>query len=76
MTILKKYTRIAKMGDKWNAYLVVGVQSFCVVEQVSKTKAGWYAKMLAFAIENIIKEEKGALTLGGIPCIMYPRGAK
>lgn len=52
----KKYTRTVKMCGKWNTYLQVGVQGFCVVEQTTKKRALWYADMLAGALENVVKE--------------------
>jgi len=57
--IVKKYTRVVKIGDKWNTYMQVGVQGFCVCDKVSKKHADWYAKMLGIAIEAIILDKTG-----------------
>jgi len=57
MSIKKKYTRVVKMGDKWNTYLQIDHQGFCVVEQTSRKRALWFAKMLAVALDRMIKTE-------------------
>jgi hypothetical protein len=57
--IVKKYTRVVRMGTRWNTYLQVDNQGFCVCDQLSKRDAEWYAKMLSIAIEAIILDETG-----------------
>ncbi len=53
----RRYTRVVKIADKWNTYLQVGYQGFCVVEQTDKRRAQWYGKMLAVALGRMIKEQ-------------------
>lgn len=57
MSIKKKYTRVVKMGDKWNTYLQIDHQGFRVVDQTSKKRAMWFANMLAIALDRMIKTE-------------------
>lgn len=45
------------MGDKWNTYLQIDHQSFCVVDQTSKKRAMWFANMLAVALDRMTKAE-------------------
>jgi hypothetical protein len=52
----KKYTRVVKIGDSWNTYLQIDHQGFCVVEQTTKTRAMFYARMLAIALERVSKD--------------------
>ena len=52
-----KYTRIAKIGGNWSTFLSIGVQEFHVVDGTEKARAKMYAQNLAYAIENLIKEE-------------------
>lgn len=52
-----KYTRVVKISGKWNAYLQIDQQGFSVCEQTTKARAKWYAKMLAMALERLIKNE-------------------
>lgn len=49
----RRYTRVVKIGDKWNCYLQVDHQGFCVVEQATRRRARWYAKMLAVALTRL-----------------------
>jgi hypothetical protein len=66
--ILRQYTRVVKMGDKWNAYLQIDHQGFTVVENTSRRRAQWFAKMLAIALERMLENrsiqppEGGTLT--------------
>jgi hypothetical protein len=48
-----KYTSVVKIGSKWNTYLQIDHQGFCVVEQTTKKRAQWYAKMLAIALARV-----------------------
>ena len=43
-----------KIGDKWNTYLQIDHQGFCVVEQTSRHRAQWFGKMLAIALERML----------------------
>lgn len=52
----KKYTRVEKMGDKWNTYLQIDHQGFIVVEQTTNERAKFYAKMLAIALTRVNAE--------------------
>lgn len=49
----RKYVRVAKIGKKWNTYLQVDHQGFCVVEQTTKRRAEWFGKMLAIALARV-----------------------
>lgn len=52
----KKYVRVKKMGDKWNTYLEIDHQGFCVVEQTTKKRAEFFGKMLAIALSRVTPE--------------------
>jgi hypothetical protein len=52
----KRYTRVVKIGDKWNTYLNIDHQSFCVVEQTTKKRAMFFSRMLAIALERVSKD--------------------
>ena len=52
----KKYVRTKKIGDKWNTYLQIDHQGFCVVEQTTKKRAEWVGKMLAVALSRVSAE--------------------
>ena len=52
----KKYVQVKKMGDRWNTYLQIDHQGFIVVEQTTKTRANFYAKMLAIALSRVSPE--------------------
>ena len=52
----KKYVRTIKIGDKWNTYLQIDHQGFCVVEQTTKKRAEWFGKMLAVALSRVSAE--------------------
>lgn len=54
----RRYTRILKVGSRWNTYLKIDDQSFYVVEQTSRARARWFADMLAIALERLIRKEK------------------
>lgn len=49
------------MGDKWNTYLQIDHQGFCICEQTTEDRANWYADMLTIALERLIEREKGSL---------------
>ena len=48
-----KYVRVKKMGDKWNTYLQIDHQGFCVVEQTTKKRAEFFGKMLSIALARV-----------------------
>ena len=50
----RRYVRTVKIADKWNTYLSVDDQSFCIVEQTSRRRAQWFGKMLAVAIGRML----------------------
>jgi len=52
----KKYVLVRKIGDKWNTYLQIDHQGFCVVQQTTKKRAEWYGKMLAIALARVSPE--------------------
>lgn len=52
----KKYVRIEKIGRKWNTYLQIDHQGFCVVEQTTKKRAEFYGTMLAIALSRVSAE--------------------
>lgn len=52
----KKYVTTKKIGDKWNTYLQIDHQGFCLVEQTTKKRAEWYGKMLAVALSRVTAE--------------------
>jgi hypothetical protein len=56
----KRYTRVVKIGDKWNTYQQIDHQGFKVVEQTTKRRAEWFADMLAIALQRLIQKEGGA----------------
>lgn len=49
----KKYVTTKKIGEKWNTYLQIDHQGFCIVEQTTKKRAQWYGKMLAVALSRV-----------------------
>lgn len=53
--IRHRYTRVTKIGDRWNAYLQIDHQGFCVVEQTTKKRAEWFACMLAVALAGMME---------------------
>lgn len=52
--VSRRYVRTVKIGDKWNTYLQIDHQGFCVVEQTSRHRAQWFGKMLAVALERML----------------------
>lgn len=54
----RRYTRVVKMGAKWSTYLQIDHQGFCVVEQTSKRRAEWFARMLAIAFARMVEKER------------------
>ena len=52
----KKYVQVKKMGDKWNTYLQIDHQGFCVVEQTTKKRAEFFGRMLSIALARVTPE--------------------
>jgi hypothetical protein len=52
----KKYVSTKKIGDKWNTYLQIDHQGFCIIAQTTKERALWYGKMLAIALARVTAE--------------------
>jgi hypothetical protein len=52
----KKYVRIKKLGYLWNTCLQIDHQGFTVVEQTTKKRAEFFAKMLAIALSRVNAE--------------------
>ena len=52
----KKYVQVKKLGDRWNTYLQIDHQGFCVVEQTTKKRAEFFGKMLAIALARVTPE--------------------
>jgi predicted ATPase len=50
----RRYVRTVKIGDKWNTYLQIDHQGFCVVEQTCHHRARWFGKNLAIALERML----------------------
>ena len=53
----KRYVSVKKIGDKWNTYLQIDHQGFCVVEQTTKRRADWYGNMLALALSRVVAND-------------------
>ena len=62
-----RYVRVVKIGDRWNTYLQIDHQGFCVVEQTSHQRARWFGKMLAIAIA-VLREDGLAQTARSPGC--------
>ena len=60
LDLRSRYTRVKKIGSKWNTYLQIDHQGFCVAEQTSCLRAKWYSKMLSIALERLIKKHNRA----------------
>lgn len=55
-SIKARYTYITPFNGGWACFLVVGVQSFRIVEATTKRRAKWYADRLTKALDTMIKE--------------------
>ena len=53
-----RYTRVVKMGEKWNTYLQIDHQGFCVVEQTTRKGADWFARMLGVALARVVENDE------------------
>ena len=58
-TLRKKYTRLRKWDGGYEACLTVGCQTFTVLPVATRKSAEWTRDMLAYAIGEILKREKG-----------------
>ena len=56
--IQAKYTRVVKIAGKWNCYLQIDHQGFCIVDNRTKKEANWYAKMIGIALERLVASVK------------------
>lgn len=57
--IREKHTRRRHVGGrKYNVYLAVECQSFCVVESVTLKAAEWWRDMLTIALKKLISPNK------------------
>ena len=56
----RKYVRVVKMGTKWNTYLQIDHQGFCVVEQTNCRRAQWFGTMLSKALARLVTNETPA----------------
>ena len=54
----KRYTRVVKMGSKWNAYIVINAQSFCICGQTTKARATWFCRMAGIALNRLINTSR------------------
>lgn len=52
------YTRVKKSGYFWACYLQIDHQRFCVVDDVDKETADWFAGQLAKALARMIAKVK------------------
>lgn len=57
-TLKEKYVIVTKIGDKWNTYLQIDHQGFCVVEQTTKKRANWFGDRLASALSRVYSQLK------------------
>lgn len=57
-SLRRRYVRTVKIGDKWNTYLQIDHQGFCVVEQTSYRRARWFGKNLAIALKRMLATNK------------------
>jgi hypothetical protein len=55
----KRYTRIRKWDGGYVACLTVGCQTFTIAQVGTRAEARWMRDMLAKALENLVKQEKG-----------------
>lgn len=56
--IQAKYTRVVKIAGKWNCYLQIDHQGFCIADNRTKKEANWYAKMIGIALERFVASVK------------------
>lgn len=55
--IKNTYTRLLQINEtEYNAYLAIGCQSFCVVNQTDYKRADWYRNMLVIAIKHLLED--------------------
>ena len=63
--IRQRYTRVVKINERWNCYLKIDYQEFCVVEKTTYRNAHRFGKMLSQALERMIKYNKVRDSIGG-----------
>lgn len=54
----RRYVRVVKIADKWNTYLQIDHQGFCVVERTDYRRAQYFGKMLAVALNRMIEDNQ------------------
>ena len=62
--IRQRYTRVVKINERWNCYLKIDYQEFCVVEKTTYRGAQRYGKMLSVALERMLKYNKFRDSIG------------
>ena len=55
--IRKKYTRVAKIFNRWSAFMEIDGQGFCIVEDTTYERAKWFCRMAAIALIKFKKLE-------------------
>lgn len=55
--IRRRYVKVVRRGEHWAALLEIDHQSFYVVENTTKSRAQWFAKMLTVALARMIEAE-------------------
>jgi hypothetical protein len=50
----RRYTRVARYGKVYAAYLQIDHQGFCVVDDTTKKRANWFRDNLAVALERML----------------------
>jgi hypothetical protein len=56
--IRNRYTRVIKIGNKWNTYLKIDEQDFRVAQQTTYRRAQWHGIMLALALQRMLNHNK------------------
>jgi hypothetical protein len=54
--IRDKYTRKTGLPARHSAFIQIGVQGFCIAEEVGSKQAEWYREMAAKALLNFLVE--------------------
>ena len=56
--IRRRYVRTVKIGERWNTYLQIDHQGFCVVEDTCHIRAKWFGKQLSIALARMINDNQ------------------
>ena len=62
--IRQRYTRVVKINERWNCYLKIDYQEFCVVEKTTYRNAQRFGKMLSVALARMLKYNKFRDSIG------------